>query len=63
MNKKVKLTNWELGLLKLVSGLLGIAIGAYFADFIKPYVLEIAVMGIGTGILFTFIWLRAMRQP
>ena len=46
---------WQISLLKLCLGLIGIAIGAYWQAIFLPYVTILLVVGIVIGLYLVFI--------
>jgi hypothetical protein len=62
MKRKVSMTNWQIGVLKLSVACLAIAIGCYFAEFFRPYLLLLVTVGVVTSIWITVIWLKAMKE-
>ncbi len=60
--RKVPLTNWQLWIYKVAVFCLSIAIGCYFADYLKPYLLAFVVIGVITSVWITVIWLKAMKE-
>jgi hypothetical protein len=61
-NRKVRMANWQISLLKLAVTCIAIAIGCYFADFFRPYLLPLVAVGIVTSIWVTIIWIQAMKE-
>lgn len=59
---KVSLSNWQLSVLKWSSGCMGIAIGVYFTDVLRPYILLFVGIGLALGIWLTPIWFKAMKE-
>ncbi len=62
MDRKVKLSNWQIAILKFSVACFAIAIGTYFADFFRPYLIELVIAGIVTTIWITVIWIKAMKE-
>jgi hypothetical protein len=62
LTRKVIWANWQFGPLKLAMLTLGIMIGAYFADFLKPYVWLFGLVFLLTAIWVIIIWVKAMRK-
>ncbi len=62
MNRKVPLYNWQLWVFKFSVFCLSLAIGCYFADFLRPYLLPIVIVGIVMSIWITVMWLKAMKE-
>ena len=54
--------NWQFGVLKLAMLALGIMIGAYFADFLKPYLWLVGLVFLATTTWVTIMWVRAMQK-
>jgi hypothetical protein len=57
---KVPLANWQLSLLKFSALCFGLAIGAYFADYLKPFILIFLALSIFSGLWIGTIWFRNM---
>jgi hypothetical protein len=60
--RKIRVSNLEIGLVKLTVYCLGIAIGAHFVDIFRPHVLLLVGVGLATGIWAGVIWLKAMKE-
>jgi hypothetical protein len=60
--RKIRISNLDIALVKWSVACIAIAIGCYFADLFRPYILPLVVVGILTGIWATVIWLKAMRE-
>jgi putative Mn2+ efflux pump MntP len=60
--RTVPWANWQFGVLKLAMLALGVMIGAYFADFFKPYLWLVGLIFLATTIWVTIMWVRAMRE-
>jgi hypothetical protein len=60
--RKIRISNLEIGLIKIAAGCLAIAIGAWFADFFRPYLVLLVVIAFVAGIWATAIWLKAMKE-
>jgi hypothetical protein len=56
--KARKVPFWEEGLIKWSTLFIGIAIGAYWSDIFRHYVLLLVVVGLVVGIIAAFIWVR-----
>jgi hypothetical protein len=61
-NRKVTMSNWQLSVFKLSVFCLSLAIGCYFADFVRPYLVPLLAIGIVTSVWITMIWLKAMKE-
>jgi hypothetical protein len=62
LSRTVVWANWQFGVLKLAVLALGIMIGVYFADFLKPYLWLCRLVFFFTGTWVTIIWVRAMQK-
>ena len=62
LTRTVPWATWQLGVVKLAWFILGIMIGAYFADFFKPYLWLVGLIFLATTIWVTIMWARAMRE-
>lgn len=62
LTRTVVWANWQFGVLKLAMLALGIVIGAYFADFLKPYLWLIGMIFLATTTWVTIMWIRAMQK-
>jgi hypothetical protein len=62
LTRRVVWANWQFAPLKWSMLSLGIIIGAYFADLLKPYLCLVGVIFLVTTVWVTVLWLRAMRQ-
>ena len=60
--RTVPWANWQFGVLKLAMLALGIIIGAWFADILKPYLWLIGLVFLVTTTWVTALWVRAMRK-
>jgi hypothetical protein len=60
--RKIRISNLDIVLVKWCVFCLSIAIGCYFADFFRPYLLPLVVVGIVLSIWAGVIWLKAMRE-
>ena len=56
--KNTSFTWWQTGLLKWASAAFGIAIGAYWPEFFKPFLLQILAFGIVSGVYLTYMWIK-----
>ena len=54
--------NWQFGVLKLAMLALGIMIGAYFTDFLKPYLWLFGLVFLATATWVTILCVRAMQK-
>ena len=62
LTRRVVWANWQFAPLKWSMLSLGIIIGAYFADLLKPYLWQVGVVFLVTTVWVTVLWLRAMKQ-
>ncbi len=62
LTRTVSWANWQFGVLKVAMLSVGIMIGAYFADFLKPYLWLVGLIFLATTIWVTVMWVRAMRK-
>jgi len=62
LTRKVVWANWQFGVLKLAMLALGIIIGVYFTDFLKPYVWLFGLVFLALAIWVTIMWVKAMRK-
>jgi hypothetical protein len=62
LTRTVPWANWQFGVLKLAMLTLGIIIGAWFADILKPYLWLLGLVFLATTTWVTALWVRAMRQ-
>ncbi len=60
--RPVRMINWQLSVFKLSVFCLSLAIGCYFADYIRPYIVPLLIVGIMMGFWITAIWLKAMKE-
>jgi hypothetical protein len=60
--RKIRISNLEIGLIKLTAGCLALVLGAYFAEYLEPYLLLLVVIALVAGIWATVIWLKAMKE-
>ena len=49
---------WELGIVKWSSFLCGIAIGSYWSEFFRPYILVVITIGLLLGVVGLVRWLK-----
>jgi hypothetical protein len=62
LTKRVPWANWQFGALKLSMLALGIVVGAFFAEFWRPYLWPIGLVFLITALWVTVMWLGAMRR-
>ena len=62
LTRTVSWANWQFGVLKVSMLALGIMIGAFFADLLKPYLWLVGLIFLATTIWVTIMWVRAMRK-
>jgi putative Mn2+ efflux pump MntP len=62
LGRSVPWANWQFGVLKIAMLALGILIGAYFADFFKPYLWLIGLVFLAMTTWVTIMWVRAMQK-
>jgi len=62
LTRSVVWANWQFGVLKLAMLALGIMIGAYFTDFLKPYLWSFGLVFLATATWVTIMWVRAMQK-
>jgi len=61
-SKKVTMSNYELSVFKLAVSLLSMVIGAYFACYLKPFLLPMLVVGSLLAVWATIAWWKGMDQ-
>jgi hypothetical protein len=62
VNRKIRISNFEIGLVKIAVACFSIAIGSYFADVFRPYLLLLVLAGIAMSLWATVVWLKAMEE-
>ena len=62
LTRTVCWANWQFGVLKLAMLALGIMIGAYFADFLKPDLWLFGLVFLATTTWVIIMWVRAMQK-
>jgi len=62
LTRTVPWANWQFGVLKVAMLCLGIMIGAYSADLLKPYLWLVGIIFLATTVWVTIMWDRAMRK-
>ena len=62
LTRTVVWTNWQFGVLKLAMLALGIMIGAFFAEFLKPYLWMFGLVFLASTTWVTIMWVRAMQK-
>ena len=60
--KKVEWATWQLKIVKLAAGSLGIILGTYFAGFWKPWLPILWIVFAVTSIWAGWMWLGKMRK-
>lgn len=60
--RQVRMSNWQLWIFKFSVFCLSLAIGCYFADYVRPYLVPLIIVGIVTCVWITVIWLKAMKE-
>ncbi len=62
LTRSVVWANWQFGVFKVAMLALGIMIGAYFTDFLKPYLWLFGLVFLATATWVTIMWVRAMQK-
>jgi hypothetical protein len=62
LTRTVPWATWQLGVVKLAWFILGIMIGAYFTESLKPYIWLFGLVFLGTATWVTIMWFTAMRK-
>ena len=60
--KKVTLANYELSIFKYAVSLLSMVIGAYFACYLRPFLLPMLILGLALAVWATIAWWKGMDQ-
>ena len=61
-SKKVTMSKYELSIFKLAVSLLSMVIGAYFACYLRPFLLPMLVVGSLLAVWATIAWWKGMDQ-
>jgi hypothetical protein len=61
-SKKVTMSNYELSIFKLAVSLLSMVIGAYFACYLRPFLLPMLLVGSLLAVWATIAWWKGMDQ-
>jgi len=56
--KDTIMSTWDIGLIKLAVGCMGIAIGATWADIFAPYAMILFIVGILAGLYALYSWTK-----
>lgn len=56
--KTVQMSSWDIGVLKLAVGFIGIAIGSTWADIFAPYALIFSIIGLAAGLYAVYTWAK-----
>ena len=62
LTRRVSWANWQFGPLKMAMLSLGVVVGAAFADFWKPYLWPVGLVGLVTTSWATILWVGDMRR-
>jgi hypothetical protein len=62
LTRTVPWANWQFGALKVAMLALGILIGVYFANVLKPYLWLVGLIFLASTTWVTAMWVRAMQK-